>query len=264
MNRIGKVFLNDLFIFYLIVANALLIFIQEFKVHNTFTTVAEISFTTLFVIELLIKLHTYGINGYLSSKWNRLDFILILISIPSLASFLFSSSLLSLNFLLTLRVFRVFKFFRLIRFFPEVNQMIAGVQRAIKASYVVFIGYFAIVFIFSVLSCSLFKNVAPEYFEDPLKSFYSIFRLFSIEGWYEIPDLIASRTNSFIGLMSVIYFMVLLLCGGILGLSIVNSIFVDAMVSDNNDQLQEQVQNIEKKIDQISDSIERLNKINNN
>lgn len=260
MNMLKRLFLNDAFIFCLILINALVIFIQEFNVQNSILSIAEAVFTILFLVELIIKANHFGVSGYLSQKWNRFDFILILLSLPTLASFFFSSSVLALNFLLTLRVLRVFKFFRLIKFFPDINQMIAGVQRAIKASYVVFIGYFAIVFIFSVLTCSLFKNIAPEYFRDPLVSFYSIFRLFSIEGWYEIPDLIASRSNSIVAFFSVSYFIMLLLGGGILGLSIVNSIFVDAMVSDNNNKLEQQVENLERKIDNLHKAINELNK----
>jgi voltage-gated sodium channel len=44
----------------------------------------------------------------------------------------------------------------------------------------------------------------------------------------------------------------LLLCGGgIIGLSFVNSVFVDAMVEDNNDDIKEQLNRIEKKLDEL-------------
>ena len=43
--------------------------------------------------------------------------------------------------------------------------------------------------------------------------------------------------------MSVFFF------GGVIGLSIVNSIFVDSMVSDNNDSLELKVDALQRKID---------------
>ena len=113
------------------------------------------------------------------------------------------------------------------------------------------------------MTCSLYKQIAPEYFGNPLESFYSIFRLFSIEGWYEIPDLIASRSSPIIGFFSKLYFVFLLLCGGIIGLSLVNSIFVDAMVSDNNDELQKEVSNLSDKIETLTKKIDELNQNNN-
>jgi voltage-gated sodium channel len=140
----------------------------------------------------------------------------------------------------------------------------SSVQRALKSSYVVIVGFFLSVFIVSLVTCSLYKNVVPEYFGNPLDSFYSIFRLFSIEGWYEIPDLIAERTNPAIAVISKLYFMILLMGGGIIGLSLVNSIFVDAMVSDNNDDLQKEISQLSGKIDSLTQKIEQLNEKHTN
>lgn len=260
MVNIKKWFLNDYFILYLIIANALLIFIQEFELKGNILDYFEPVFTILFVVEMVIKIAEYGFSKYISDNWNKFDFVLILISIPSLAVIFYSDSPLQLNIFLTLRVFRVFKFFRLIRFFPDAASLVSSVQRALKASYIVIIGFFLLIFIVSLVTCSLYKQIAPEYFNNPINSFYSIFRLFSVEGWYDIPDLIANRTTPLIAFFSKLYFIILLLCGGILGLSLVNSIFVDAMVSDNNDELQEEVSQLGKKIDSLTEKIVELNK----
>lgn len=55
-----------------------------------------------------------------------------------------------------------------------------------------------------------------------------------------------------------IYFVVILIAGGIIGLSLVNSIFVDAMVSDNNDDLEREVKKLNQKIDILTDEIRQL------
>jgi voltage-gated sodium channel len=259
MQKVKKWFLSDISILVLILANTLIICAQEFEIKNNLLDYFEPVFTIIFVIELIFKIGEYGFTKYLSDSWNKFDFIIILISIPSLAAIFYNNVGLQLNIFLTLRAFRVFKFFRLIRFFPNINGLISSLKRALKASYIVIIGFFILVFIVSLVTCSIFKNVAPEYFSNPLNSFYSIFRLFSIEGWYEIPDLIASRSSPIIETLSKLYFVILLLCGGIIGLSLVNSIFVDAMVSDNNDELQNEVSLLSKKIDDLTKIIEELN-----
>jgi voltage-gated sodium channel len=259
MFKLKKWFLNDYCILYLIIANALLIFIQEFELRGNILDYIEPVFTILFVVEMAIKINEYGFRKYISDGWNKFDFILIIISVPSLAVIFYNDTGLQLNIFLTLRVFRVFKFFRLIRFFPNVASLMSSVQRALKSSYIVIIGFFLSVFIVSLLTCALYKNIVPEYFGNPLDSFYSIFRLFSVEGWYEIPDLIADRTSPAIAFMSKLYFMILLMGGGIIGLSLVNSIFVDAMVSDNNDDLQKEVSQLSDKIDTLTRKIEQLN-----
>lgn len=264
MRRIQQIFLNDFFILYLIIANALLIFIQEFALKGNILDYFEPIFTILFIVEMAIKINANGYSKYISDGWNKLDFVLIIISIPSLAVIFYNDNALQLNIFLTLRVFRVFKFFRLIRFFPNVSSLVSSIQRALKSSYFVIFGFFLLVFIVSLITCSLYKNIAPEYFGNPLDSFYSIFRIFSIEGWYEIPDLIAARTSPIIGLFSKLYFIILLLCGGIIGLSLVNSIFVDAMVSDNNDELQKEVSQLSNKIEILTKKIDEINNSNNN
>lgn len=133
----------------------------------------------------------------------------------------------------------------------------SSIKRALKTSYIIGIGFFILIFIVSLVSCALYKDVAPEYFGNPLQSIYAIFQLFSVEGWYEIPDLIAERSTPLWGSIVKLYFSVLLLIGGIIGLSLVNSIFVDAMVEDNNDELEKEVQLLHDKIDKLLEEIDK-------
>ncbi len=252
MEKIKKLFLSDKFILILIVTNALLIFIQEFDFYPDWVNYLDFLFTILFTIELFVKIDTYGFKQYWSKGWNKTDFIIVVAAWLSILQFILSKDIASLSVVLSFRIVRIFKSFRLIRFVPHVESIITGVKRAIKASYVVIIAFAILLFIVSTLTCALFKNVAPEYFETPVTSLYAIFRLFTIEGWYEIPDLIASRVQSpYIGFFAKLYFVVFLFIGGILGLSIINSIFVDAMVSDNNDELNKKVDDLNKKIDKL-------------
>ena len=136
------------------------------------------------------------------------------------------------------------------KFIPKIEELLNGVQRALKASVFILIGFFLYIFIIGVLSFSLFKNLSPEYFTDPLTSLYSTFKIFTVEGWAEIPDsIIQNATGS--TFFIYLYFIFILLTGGIFGLSLVNSIFVDAMVSDNNDELEKKVDNLNLKLDKL-------------
>ena len=47
-----------------------------------------------------------------------------------------------------------------------------------------------------------------------------------------------------------VYFSILLFMGGIIGMSLVNSIFVDAMVADNNDEVIRRLDILEKLLEQ--------------
>lgn len=251
-----KTLQNNGIILLLILINTCIIFIQEFKIENHLLNFLENLFTVAFILEVYFKVKTRTFKVYISTGWNKLDFVLILSSIPSL----FSMFTFDLEILLIFRVFRIFKFFRLLQYFPRIDSVLPGVRRAIKVSYLVFFGFFTLLFIFSMLSCAIFKNIAPEYFSNPIDSLFSMFQVFSIEGWNSIPDLIASRSNHVVGLLSKLYFSLLMFFGGIIGLSIVNSIFVDAMVSDNNDNLKDEIANLRNDISDLKRVVEE-NKI---
>ena len=50
-----------------------------------------------------------------------------------------------------------------------------------------------------------------------------------------------------------LYFVFILILGGIIGMSFINSIFVDAMVSDNNDDVMKKLEELEAKIDRLAE-----------
>jgi voltage-gated sodium channel len=215
--------------------------------------------TILFLVELIVKLRVYGKTRYFESGWNIFDFVLVLLALPSLMDEFLPYDFIDLNFLLAFRILRVFKFFRFIRFIPNIGRILNGATRAIKSSLLILIGFVLINFIIGIVACFMFRNISPDYFSNPIESIYSIFKIFTVEGWYEIPDSITSNIENPILIQLVrLFFIMILFTGGIFGLSLVNSIFVDAMVSDNNDDLTQQVNKLEEKIDKlISQNLEK-------
>lgn len=244
-------FLNDRFILTLILINAVVMFLQCYDALAAFVTWLDTVLILAFLVELVCKIRHYSFRGYWSDGWNRFDMVVTLVSSISLLQFVATTGTwYSLEFLITLRVFRVFRFFRVLRFIPSIQSIMAGTRRAVVSSYVIVFAFLVTIFVVAILSCNLYRSVAPDYFGDPIHSFYTTFRLFTIEGWYEIPDRISSRCSTdFYATATRFYFGFILFFGGIIGMSFINSIIVDAMVSDNNDQVLERVRVIEGKID---------------
>jgi voltage-gated sodium channel len=210
-------------------------------------------FTMLFLIEAIVKIRVRGFSGYWSDGWNRFDFILVLLALPSCIN-LFVDALPDTNILLSLRTMRAFKSFRMLKFIPNIDSLLNGVKLAFKASYIVAIGLIVLLVVFSIITTFLFGSVAPQYFGNPALSVYSIFRLFTIEGWYDMPEAIATNGGTTMAVLARIYFSILLFMGGIIGMSLVNSIFVDAMAADNNDEVLEKLNELEKKVDKLGKS----------
>lgn len=251
-----RLFLNDIFLMIIISVNALIIFLQGF--FSVISPVGQLLemldhvFTALFILEALVKIQSFGTKGYFKDSWNVFDFSLVLIALPSLVVLFTPMEMVSLDFILTLRILRVFKFFRVLKFIPNIENLLSGIFRAIKSSVLIIFAFLIFNFIFAILSFSFFAEIAPEHFANPLISFYTTFKVFTIEGWYEIPDLIAERTESVgLAVFARIYFVLLLFGGGIFGLSLINSIFVESMMSDNNDEVLERMDQLENKIDEV-------------
>lgn len=251
---IKRLFLKDKFILILILLNAVTIFISGFEMDSDkrfLLSFVDNLITGFFIVELIVKFGEFGIKDYFKSNWNKFDFVLIALSFPTLIAFIGNIEVTSLSFLLVFRVMRVFKSFRFLKFIPGIEHLIRGISRALKASVVVLIGFLIYIFIIGIFSFYMFKEISPEYFGNPLNSLYSIFKIFTVEGWYEIPEQLTQSLSSTASFFTYLYFIFVVITGGIFGLSLVNSIFVDAMVSDNNDELETKVDILNKKIDEL-------------
>lgn len=104
---------------------------------------------------------------------------------------------------------------------------------------------FLIILILPVGASLLFRDIDPEHFGNPVESAYSIFRVVSVEGWFELREhLEAKATESAMvphparfALMARLFF--------------VAAVFVDEMTMDNTDEL-------EKKIDVLTWEVKAL------
>ncbi len=259
MNQLRHFFIDDRFVGAVILLNAIVLFLLAFDSISNDASLAltleliDIGFVFYFLLEAIFKINLLGWKGYISNNWNRFDFFIVLFSIPSIV-LLFDTSMNDLSFLFVLRIVRVVRFFKFMRFIPNVENLFSGIARAFRASVFVFIALFIYTFTISLITCKLFKNLTPhatQYFGDPITSFYSIFKIFTIEGWYEIPDNIVQGADPTFKFFTILYFIIIVVTGGLFGLSIVNAIFVDEMVSDNNDELVAQVKELDKKIEAL-------------
>lgn len=261
MKKIGlllkNLFLNDNFILILVLLNCFVIFLQCFDYEGSLLYLCDNMFTILFVFEMCIKIKEMQWRNYWRSGWNKIDFVITVVSLASLIQFLtFDPYSEALGYITVLRALRTLKLIRILKFIPDLGKILSGLKRSIKMTYFIIIAFLIIIFIISIVTCVLFKNLSPEYFSNPIDSIYSTFRIFTVEGWYEIPDSIVDDGNSNILKMLVrLYFSVILFFGGIIGVSIINSLFVDTMAEDNNDEVLEHIKNLERQIEELKNEL---------
>ncbi|MCP4590896.1 MAG: ion transporter [bacterium] len=226
-----------------------------------------------FVLEAALKIGRHGWRGYWSVGWNRFDLLVTVLCLPVLfGPFLDTTH--QLGWLPIFRTGRLFRLFRVLRFIPDVDRLVSGIRRALRASVGVFLALLMINLILALAATYIFGKEDPERFGNPASSFYSIFRIFTVEGWNEFPDDLEGKTSdedasadggtqaheppwgrvgwSTLGIR--LFFMFTVLVGGMLGLSLANAVFVDEMTMDNTREL-------ESKVDALTDEVRTLRKL---
>lgn len=194
-----KTLLNDHVILGVILLNSIVIYLQETGLNHPVLLGIDLACTLIFLLEMIAKHVCFGAKAYWQDGWNRMDGCLVILSLPSLVLPFLDVTTFNFSVVLTLRLLRVIRFLRVFHFFPNIVQIGAGLKRALRDSGVVLIAYGVLIILFGLINCSLYREIAPEYFSTPLRSIYSVFRVFTVEGWYEIPDAIAAATSPLIG-----------------------------------------------------------------
>ena len=260
-----KLFFSERNIMVAILLNAIILFALYFPAYrnNPGLEAVDHVFLLFFLLEAIVKVYVLGWRAYFRNAWNRFDFIIVMASLPSvLVTFV---DIPDTSLLIILRLFRLIRLIRFFRFVPHLNKIIDGLGRALQASLFVLLALIFLNILLAIFTCHFYAEIAPEYFGDPLMSSYSIFQMFTIEGWNEIPAVIAKRIQengaggSFIGTTFIVgitrfYFVFVVLIGGIFGMSLANAVFVDEMTMDNNKIL-------EGKIDKLQEEIAELKQL---
>ena len=236
--------------------NALTLFLDAFpEIHTRYGQIlAQIDYVCIvyFLIEAMIKIGALGFSDYWQSHWNKFDQFVVFASLPVLLNPLVEIDTNAFAIITLLRLGRFLRFIRVMRFVPNSDHIWRGIARALKASVGVFLILLVLNLVLAVGATMLFGKLPPptneyatQYFGNPFKSLYTLFKVFTVEGWYEIPDILAENGASAGWVLVLrIYFVISVLVGGILGLSLANAVFVDEMTTDNNDELEEMVREL--------------------
>lgn len=176
--------------------NALAVFLSSFdelpKSVTSFFRWIDYICVCYFVIEAVSKIRQRGFKGYWAILWNRFDLFIVLASMPLLMQG--PEADLGLSAIAPLlRVGRFLRFLRLVRFVPDAPRLWRGTMRAIRASVGVFIVLLVLNLILAMGANILFGKKSPEHFGDPLIASYTLFKVFTVEGWHEIPDEIVDK-----------------------------------------------------------------------
>jgi len=251
-----KILLNNRFIGSAILINTIVTILLTFDTpFNGVFHIIDCSITVLFLLEISYKIYIYK-KDFFKSKANVFDMLVVLIAAIPLFFIFWEKQPTDFNYILLLRVFKLFKFVRFGKFIPNFTKLIHDFNRAFKASASLIVGASIMMIIISTILTYIFKDSYPTLFGNPFESAYNVFRMLTIEGWYEIPDFMAADIPYTQSVLIRLFFSLFVFVGGMLGMSFFTSLIVDEMVSDNNDELLRKMNMLENKIEELS----RLNK----
>lgn len=254
---------NENLIISVIIINSISIFLYSFpdlsKTYGLTLIIIDEICAIYFLTEVILKIKILGFSKFWERAWDRFDLILVIITLPALIEpFLPPDRFIHL--IASLRLLRLLRLLKLLKFIPNSDMLISGLQRALKASIGVILCLFILNVIFALGATILFKNTAgaEEYFGNPFQSMYTMFKVFTVEGWYEIPDtLSANEVSGWKIFMIRAYFILSVGTGGLLGLSLANAIFVDEMTLDNNMKLEEMIGELTQEIRELKEELDK-------
>jgi Ion transport protein. len=254
-----------------IVINAFIIFLLYFPEirEASYTAYKTLDFldhfyVLLFALEAFFKIRHYGIKQYFSDGWNLFDFLIVLVSLPGLIHYCGFSDVIDTSIFQLLRLFRLARLIRFLKFIPNVKMIVEGLKRAIRASVFVLVVLLFLNFLFALFACHFYGTLVPDYFGNPMISSYYIFQMFTVEGWNEIPIIIATAAEKanpdgamFTVIGARVFFIFVVLTGGIFGMSLANAIFVDEMTMDNNQKLEKKIDKMQKQLEELKEMLRK-------
>jgi len=176
---------------------------------STFIFSMEIACTSIFTIEMLIKMYVLGIFGYWkSSIYNVMDGIFTILSIFEIV---FSND----SGVAVFRILRAFRILRLTKFIPQLSNLISVFCDSAKPLSSLFIIWILSIIIFSLFTIQFFEggmNIIENRPKNNLENFYysflSVVQLYTVENWDNIKDTVYESKGRYATLIPVIIIIV--------------------------------------------------------
>ncbi|KAL8175305.1 UNVERIFIED_CONTAM: Voltage-dependent T-type calcium channel subunit alpha-1H [Gekko kuhli] len=203
--------------------------------------ISNIVFTSMFALEMLLKLMAFGIWGYIKNPYNIFDGIIVVISVWEIIGQ-------SDGGLSVLRTFRLLRVLKLVRFMPALRRQLVVLMKTMDnvATFCMLLMLF--IFIFSILGMHLFGckfglktdtgDTIPDRknFDSLLWAIVTVFQILTQEDWNVVLYNGMASTSSW----AALYFVALMTFGNYVLFNLLVAILVEgfqAEVREGSDAL---------------------------
>lgn len=173
----------------------------------------------IFIVELALKFIVMR-SAMFRDPWNIFDLIVVGIAL------LPASGPLSV-----LRALRVLRLMRLVTVVPSMRRVVTGMFAAIPGGASVAAVLLIMYYVGSIIAVMLFRDVAPQHFGNLGTTFFTLFKMMTLEGWPDIADDVMAKSPN-----AWIFFVVFIIFTTFTTLNLLFGIIVDAMNSTREEE----------------------------
>uniref|UniRef100_A0A8C0JA90 Calcium voltage-gated channel subunit alpha1 H n=1 Tax=Chelonoidis abingdonii TaxID=106734 RepID=A0A8C0JA90_CHEAB len=221
-----------------ILINTLSMGIEYHEQPDELTNALEISnivFTSMFALEMVLKLLAFGIFGYIKNPYNIFDGIIVIISVWEIIGQ-------SDGGLSVLRTFRLLRVLKLVRFMPALRRQLVVLMKTMDnvATFCMLLMLF--IFIFSILGMHLFGckfslktdtgDTVPDRknFDSLLWAIVTVFQILTQEDWNVVLYNGMASTSSW----AALYFVALMTFGNYVLFNLLVAILVEGFQAEGD------------------------------
>jgi hypothetical protein len=207
--------------------------------------VVNIIFTLFYLMEMLLRLCSFGIVQYFSEPFNFLDCSIVVISLTEI---IFLDGQAALSAFLALRVFKVLKMLRafrvlrvakLFKSLHMIQQVIEVIEKTIAPFLYTCVLLLIFIFIYSLIGMQLFggkmdmKGERPrQNFDSFHKAFLSMFQVLTLEDWQNLLFTAVRAQNP---IVCSVYFISWIFLGNFVLLNLLLAFVLDAFISSDKE-----------------------------
>lgn len=181
--------------------------------------IADMVCLAIFIAELALKFIVMR-AGMFKDPWNIFDLVVVGIAL------LPASGPLSV-----LRALRVLRLMRLVTVVPSMRRVVTGMFAAIPGGASVAAVLLIMYYVGSIIGVMLFRDVSPQHFGDLGTTFFTLFKMMTLEGWPDIADDVMAKSPR-----AWIFFVIFIIFTTFTTLNLLFGIIVDAMNSTREEE----------------------------
>lgn len=189
--------------------------------------VVDVLILCIFIAEIIIKIIAKGKNPlqYFSDGWNVFDFLVVVVCFLPVGG----------SYIAVFRLVRILRVLRLVTSVPKLQLLVNALLKSIPSMSYVGILLLLHFYIYAVVGTFLFGKNDPLHFSNLQTSFFTLFKVVTLEGWIQIMNLQIYGSETItpdpIGntIIAPVYFISFIIFGTMIMLNLFIGVIINSM-----------------------------------